>query len=441
MERPSVVKVPALPQLSSSARGEGRTRTGLLPADFESAASAVPPLGLAGSIAAFRGERNRSWQLTGTRRSPLHRYCAATLQHATPLTYVGVIESVDSDSSCQLPAAGCQLFTSLCQLAIPMPRAIPSRGLHPWHDLPTGPRPPEVVNAIIEIPTRERNKYELDKEFGIFRLDRVLARGGQAIDEDWAINSSIGYALTGGTALTQTPGMTGTWGIEFVESQAGMLQIQTGGDLKCSFILMQSVSGRSSVTQHANSGAEAKYANVVGVVILNPHKVYDIKGLMHSAIRYGGPVVFPHFSTEASADIPDEPYVVPIGKAQILKEGKDVTIACSPPANVEVEKALIDLDKAGISAEYFDVRTVKPFDEATLIASVKKTGKLMCVDHGYWTNCFSSHIMAVAAMGVPGAKLWMITYPDGAAPYSREMNNWMIPDAPKIVDAVKKFVK
>ena len=56
-----------------------------------------------------------------------------------------------------------------------MPRAIPSRGLHPWHDLPTGPKPPEVVNAIIEIPTRERNKYELDKEFGIFRLDRVLA--------------------------------------------------------------------------------------------------------------------------------------------------------------------------------------------------------------------------------------------------------------------------
>ena len=56
-----------------------------------------------------------------------------------------------------------------------MPRAIPSRGLHPWHDLPTGPKPPAVVNAIIEIPTRERNKYELDKEFGVFRLDRVLA--------------------------------------------------------------------------------------------------------------------------------------------------------------------------------------------------------------------------------------------------------------------------
>ena len=56
-----------------------------------------------------------------------------------------------------------------------MPRAIPSRGLHPWHDIPTGPKPPEVVNAIIEIPTRERNKYELDKALGIFRLDRVLA--------------------------------------------------------------------------------------------------------------------------------------------------------------------------------------------------------------------------------------------------------------------------
>jgi len=293
-------------------------------------------------------------------------------------------------------------------------------------------------NAIMSATRPDGKSINLLDEFG---LDRVLARGGQPIDEDWATNTSIGYASTGNVAITSTPSMAPIWVIEYMESQAGMMQIQLGGQLKCPMILIQGGASRTSVTQHANVSAEAKYANAVGVVVLNPHKVYDVKGLMHAAIRYGGPVIFTAYSTEASADIPDEPFVVPIGKSQVLTPGKDITIACSPPANVEVENALVNLTKAGISAEYLDYRTVKPFDEATLVASVKKTGKLMCVSQGYWTNDFSSHVMAVAAMGVPGAKLWRITYPDGAAPYSREMNLWMIPDATKITDAVTKFVR
>jgi len=293
-------------------------------------------------------------------------------------------------------------------------------------------------NAIMSATRPDGKSINLLDQFG---LDRVLARQGMPIEEDFATNTSIGYASTGNTAVTMTPSMTGIWVIEYMESQAGMLQVQLGGQLHCPFILFQQGAGRASVTQHGNTTAEAKYANAVGLVVLNPHKVYDVKGLTHAAIRYGGPVVFTYYSTEASADIPDEPFVVPIGVSQVLTPGKDITIATSPPANVEVEAALPDLTKAGISAEYLDYRTVKPFDEATLIASVKKTGKLMCVSHGYWTNDFSSHVMAVAAMGVPGAKLWRITYPDGAAPYSREMNLWMTPNAAKITDAVTKFVR
>jgi len=302
-------------------------------------------------------------------------------------------------------------------------------------------RPYMVYTAQNRIGTATRPDGKSINYLEEFGLDRVLARGGQAIDEDWATNSSIGYALTGNTAITALPGMTPLFVIEFMECQAAMLQIQTGGLLKCPMILLQGASGRGSVSQHANTSGEAKYANVPGLVVLNPHKVYDNKGLMHAAIRYGGPVAWMQYSTESSADIPDEPFVVPIGKAAILNQGTDVTIAASPPASLEVEKAVAELDKLGIKAEYFDTRTVKPFDEETLIASVKKTGKLLCVDHGYYTNCFSMHIMAVAAMGVPGAKLWMIAYPDGAPPYARNMNLWMQPDSPKIVDAVQKLVR
>lgn len=274
-----------------------------------------------------------------------------------------------------------------------------------------------------------------------FGLDRCLGRFGLAIDEDWQCNSAIGYASTGHVAITQTPSMCPSFTLDFMEQQAGMLQTQLGGQAKCPMILIQQGPGRTSVTQHANVSADAKYPNLPGVVTMNPHLVYDVKGLMHSAIRLGGPVCMVLYSSQASADIPDEPYVVPIGKGQILKQGTDVTIYAHPPASVEVEKALALLEKEGIKAEYLDPRTLKPFDEALLQTSLKKTGKLFCVDFGYYSHGFSSHVMALAGMAVPGVKMWKIAYPDAPPPFARDMNRWNIPDAAKIVDAVKKFVK
>ena len=273
-----------------------------------------------------------------------------------------------------------------------------------------------------------------------FGLDRCLGRFGLAIDEDWQCNSAIGYAATGHVAITQTPSMTPMFTFSYMEEQAGMLMTQLGGQLKCPMILIQQGAGRTSVTQHANVSADAKYPNTPGLVTVNPHLCYDVKGLMHSLIRLGGPSVMVFYSSQSSADIPDEPFVVPIGKGQILKEGTDVTLYGHPPASVEIEKALPLLEKEGIKAEYLDPRTLKPFDEDLLKASVTKTKRLFCVDMGYYSHCFSKSVLATAAMLVPGTKMWMIAYPDAGAPFSTAMNRWCIPDAAKIVDAVKKFM-
>jgi pyruvate/2-oxoglutarate/acetoin dehydrogenase E1 component len=274
-----------------------------------------------------------------------------------------------------------------------------------------------------------------------FGLDRCIAKFGQGIDEDWMCNSAIGYAFTQNPAVVQTVSMAPLWTIDFMESQAGMLQTQVGGQLKCPMVLVQPGAGRTSVTQHANVSAEDKYPNCPGLVTVLPYFVYDVKGLMHASIRYGGPVAYLSYSGQASADIPDEAFVVPLGKNAVVSAGKDLTLATYGLANTEVLKALPLLEKEGIVAEHIDCRTLKPFDEETLLASVKKTGKLFCVSFGYWTHDFTGHIMAVAAMGAPGTKMWRITYPDIAPPFSKEMNRWNIPDSAKIVDAVKKFVR
>jgi pyruvate/2-oxoglutarate/acetoin dehydrogenase E1 component len=87
------------------------------------------------------------------------------------------------------------------------------------------------------------------------------------------------------------------------------------------------------------------------------------------------------------------------------------------------------------------LRTIKPLDEATITASLKKTGKLLVVDHGYWTQGFSATVAAVAAQRVLGSKVARITFPDASGPMAKEMISWMRPDAPKILDAVTKFAK
>ncbi len=299
------------------------------------------------------------------------------------------------------------------------------------------------LQGAVGAATRPDGKsINLMEEFG---LDRGLARLGQAIDEIWMAGSSVFYAFSGGhAAITQLPGMTTMYPAELMFNSAGPYRYQTGGGIpSVPVVLWLAAPGRGagSGAEHSIAGTESVYASFHGVKVVCPHKVYDCKGLMASAIKDGNPVVFAAYSSEASADIPDEPYYVPIGKAQILKEGTDITITGTPPASLEIEAAVTLLEKEGIKAEHFDVRTLKPFDEEALVKSVKKTGRLLAVSYGCYTNGFTSHILAVAAQAVPGAKFRMITFPDVPSPASREMINWMKPDSPKIVDAAKKVVK
>lgn len=307
-------------------------------------------------------------------------------------------------------------------------------------------RDPKIVCSLqgsIGSATRPDGKsINFLSEFG---LDRAMGRFGQAIDEIWMAGSTVFYPfIEGHCAITQLPGMTTMYPAELMFNAAGPYRYQTGGmipSVSCVIWLAAPGRGAGSGAEHSTAGVESVYAYYSGIKVVCPHKVYDAKGLMAAAIRDGNPVMYVAYSSEASADIPDEAYVVPIGKANILKEGTDITIAANPPASLEVETAIATLEKDGIKAEFFDVRTLKPFDEATLVKSVKKTGRLLAVSYGNYTNDFTSHILAVAAQEVPGLKCRKITFPDVPSPASREMINWMKPDNPKIVDAAKKLAK
>ena len=280
---------------------------------------------------------------------------------------------------------------------------------------------------------------DLYKEFGPVRVP-----DWGPIDEEWFLGACTGMAMTGVRAIAHCPSMTMVRAFELVFNQVGKLRYMTGGQASMPMVLWQDAAGRvaGSAAQHADAGQEALYAAIPGTQVVIPSDPYDAKGLMIAAIRSPDPVIFFHYALIDSVrvEVPDEAYVVPIGQAATRQEGKDITIVGFAPATLEIAKALPGLKEAGISAEFIDPRSLKPLPIDVIVQSVKKTGRLLAIDHGHETLGGTTEIVARVGMAVRGAQLARLAFPDAPAPGAREMVTWMTPDAPKIIAAAKKMM-
>lgn len=295
---------------------------------------------------------------------------------------------------------------------------------------------------VVTLPTGE--VIDLGKEFG--DQTSTLRTIAAPIDEDFNSYDGIGAALSGHPMVIEYPSMTPLFITECVFEQASKLRAMTGGQASMPIIFVSDGASRKggSAQQHTDVGQEAIFAFMPGITVIDATNSYDAKGLMTAALHLGGPVVFMNYGeagSSAPVEVPDDAYEVPIGKAAIRQEGKDLTLVAWAPATIDCEVAVPQIAKAGISVEYIDLRTLKPLDTETLFASVKKTGRLLVVEHGPYTNSFSSHVLAEVAQFVPGAKVRKITFPDAPGPNATEMIMWMRPDAPKILDAAQKMMK
>jgi pyruvate dehydrogenase E1 component beta subunit len=283
---------------------------------------------------------------------------------------------------------------------------------------------------------------DLVQEFGEIRTSGA----GWPIDETWIVGAAIGAAAAGSKAIARLPAMAQIFALEYVYNQAGKLRSMTGGQASMPFVLWLDGAGRrrGSAGQHTDVGAEALYANLPGIKVVVPSNAYDAKGLLIAAIRDPDPVVYmdyPEVKSGDQPDVPDDAYTVPLGEAVVRQKGSDLTLVAWAPATVDAEEALPELAKAGISVEYIDPRSLKPLDGNALIASARKTRRLLVVEHGHYTGGFSSHVIAEVAQEVPGVKARKIAFPDVPGPGAGGMMSWLRPDAPKIVDAAKQLMR
>ena len=186
--------------------------------------------------------------------------------------------------------------------------------------------------------------------------------------------------------------------------------------------------------------------SVPGLKIVTPSGPYDMKGLLKSAIRDNNPVlVFEHMGLGRSKEaVPEEEYLVPIGKGAVKREGKDVTVVA---IGLMVSKALTAakaLEKDGISVEVVDPRTLVPLDEETILNSVAKTHKVLVVDEGHLRGGAAAEIAALIAdqgFDYLDGPVKRLTAPDVPIPFSPPMEQFVVPNDAKIVAAVKELVE
>lgn len=281
---------------------------------------------------------------------------------------------------------------------------------------------------------------DLEAEFGRWR-----ARFS-AIDENWIVGGAMGMSMIGVRAIAHIPSMTTLIPYELMFNHAGKLRHMTGGQAAFPMVLWADMQGRSpfQAGQHADAGLESCYARLAGLKVVIPSNPYDAKGLMISALRDVDPVVFCQYPVPASGpEVPDEPYTVPIGQAAVRVQGKDITIVGYAPQTVEIAKAVEQLKQRGTSPEFIDPRTLAPLEQVmeTIIASVKKTGRLLTSDDGSYSFCNCAEIVARTAEAVPGARFKRLAFPDAPPPGAPEMINYMRVSAADIVAAAEKMVR
>jgi pyruvate dehydrogenase E1 component beta subunit len=298
----------------------------------------------------------------------------------------------------------------------------------------------KLLTLLYEYQRPVAGPINLEAEFGSTRVRYCC------IDEQWIVGGAMGMSMIGVPAIAHIPSMTTFIPYELMFNHAGKLRHMTGGQAAFPMVLWADMAGRSpfQAAQHADAGLESSYARLAGLKVVIPSNPYDAKGLMISAIRDVDPVVFCEYGMPASGPpVPDEPYTVPIGEPAVRAEGTDITLVGYAPQTVEIARAVEMLKKEGISAEFIDPRTLAPLEGVmpAIIASVKKTGKLLTSDDGSYSFSNCTEIVARVAEAVPGARFKRLAFPDAPAPGAPEMLGHMRVNAGHIVAAAKKMVR
>jgi pyruvate dehydrogenase E1 component beta subunit len=231
--------------------------------------------------------------------------------------------------------------------------------------------------------------------------------------------------------------------IDHIINSAAKTNYMSGGQMRCPIVFRGPNGAASRVGAQHSQNYGPWYASVPGLVVIAPYSASDAKGLMKAAIRSEDPVVFleNELLYGVTMDVPElDDFVLPIGKAKIVRPGKDVTIVTySIGVGVSLEAAE-KLAGEGIDAEVIDLRTLRPLDKATVLESLKRTNRLVTVEEGWPACSISSEIMAICmeeGFDDLDAPVMRVTDADVPLPYAANLEKMALIKADDVVKAAK----
>jgi pyruvate dehydrogenase E1 component beta subunit len=228
-----------------------------------------------------------------------------------------------------------------------------------------------------------------------------------------------------------------------IYNQAAKFRYMFGGKAQTPVVVRTMIgAGFRAAAQHSQC-LYPMFTHVPGLKVVVPSSPYDAKGLLIQAIRDNDPVIFcEHKALYAmEGEVPEESYTIPFGEANVLREGKDVTVVALGRMVNFATKVADDLAKQGISCEVIDPRTTSPFDEDTVLESVENTGRLVVVDEASPRCGMAADIAALVAQkgfSFLEAPIEMVTAPHTPVPFNGVLEDLYIPGPPKIEAAIRK---
>jgi len=339
--------------------------------------------------------------------------------------------------------------------------AAPQAAAAPDPEIPAGT---EMVTMTIREALRDAMAEEMRRDGDVFIMGEEVAEYQGAykitqgllqefgarrvidtpITEHGFAGIGIGAALTGLKPIVEF--MTFNFAMQAMDqiiNSAAKTLYMSGGQLGCSIVFRGPNGAAARVAAQHSQDYSAWYSHIPGLKVVAPYSAADAKGLLKAAIRDPNPVIF--LENEVlyghSGEVPKlADYVIPIGKARIARVGGDVTIISWSNGMTYALKAADDLAKEGIEAEVIDLRTLRPMDTDTILASVKKTGRAVTVEEGWQQSGVGAEIAARImehAFDYLDAPVTRVSGKDVPMPYAHNLEKLALPSAADVVAAAK----
>jgi pyruvate dehydrogenase E1 component beta subunit len=276
------------------------------------------------------------------------------------------------------------------------------------------------------------------QEFGARRvMDTPITEHGFA-------GAGIGAAMAGLKPIVEF--MTFNFAMQAMDqiiNSAAKTLYMSGGQMGCSIVFRGPNGAAARVAAQHSQDYSSWYSHIPGLKVIAPYSAADAKGLLKAAIRDPNPVIF--LENEVlyghSGEVPKlDDYVIPIGKARVVRSGKDVTIISWSNGMTYALKAADELAKEGIEAEVVDLRTLRPMDTETIVTSVKKTGRAVTVEEGWQQSGVGAEIAARImehAFDYLDAPVARVSGKDVPMPYASNLEKLALPSAAEVVQAAK----